>query len=67
MAVYEYSLLTLKLYDFSSSGVGTLPPANAAGGAANGDKAAIRPMATAAILPLFWMLLNLAILSSRFE
>ena len=53
---YEFSLLVLKLYDFSSSGVGTLPPANAAGGAASGDKAARRPMATAAILPLFWML-----------
>lgn len=31
-SIYELSLLTLKLYDFSSSGVGTLPPANAAGG-----------------------------------
>lgn len=30
--IYELSLLVLKLYDFSSSGVGALPPANAAGG-----------------------------------
>lgn len=31
-SIYELSLLVLKLYDFSSSGVGTLPSANAAGG-----------------------------------
>lgn len=31
-SIYELSLLVLKLYDFSSSGVGALPLANAAGG-----------------------------------
>ena len=66
-SIYELSLLVLKLYDFSSSGVGALPLANAAGGVASGLRAARRPIATAAILPLLWMLLNMAILSSRFE
>lgn len=31
-SIYELSLLVLKLYDFSSSGVGALSLANAAGG-----------------------------------